>query len=180
MSEKLFSVRQAESFDTHELVRLRHAMFRAMSASGAAGRPEEVEDDSWYQAAEGALVDGTDRGTLAAFVIDAVEPPPRGDATSERKLIACAIATLDVRLPGPGFPRGLSGSISSVFVEPAHRGRGLARAVVSACLAWLDAKHVEVIDIHATPDAEQLYRSAGFREARSLALRRMALPTSNN
>ena len=63
--------------------------------------------------------------------------------------------------------------MSSVFVVPEHRGRGLARAVVSAGLSWLDEMGAEVVDLHATPDAERLYRSLGFSEARSLALRRV-------
>ena len=63
--------------------------------------------------------------------------------------------------------------MSSVFVVPAHRGRGLARAVVTAGLRWLSEKGAEVVDLHATPDAERLYRSLGFSEANSLALRRV-------
>ncbi|WP_444826193.1 GNAT family N-acetyltransferase [Arthrobacter sp. H41] len=37
--------------------------------------------------------------------------------------------------------------MSSVFVEPAHRGRGFARAVVSAGLSWLDGQGAEVVDL---------------------------------
>lgn len=64
--------------------------------------------------------------------------------------------------------------MSSVFVEPTHRGRGLARAVVSAGVAWLDEQGAEVVDLHATPQAETLYRSLGFAEPASAALRRLS------
>jgi GNAT superfamily N-acetyltransferase len=60
-------------------------------------------------------------------------------------LLACFVVTLEDRLPGPGFPRGTSGSMSSVFVAREHRGRGLARAVVSAGLTWLDEMSAEVV-----------------------------------
>lgn len=164
-------VRQADARDVAELVRLRHAMFRAMAATGAAASPERVEDDSWYPAARAAIADRMARGVLGAFVIDdsgAVTQRPR-----ERGLVACAVATLGAGLPGPGFPRGRNGSMSTVFVEPAHRGRGLARALVEAALEWLDDHRAEVIDLHATPQAERLYREFGFDSPRSPALRRL-------
>lgn len=144
-------------------------MFRAMAASGAAGRPDAVEDTSWYPAAREVVVARMTRGTLAAFVVDERPSATGGGAP----LVACAVVTLEDRLPGPGFPRGTSGSMSSVFVMSEHRGRGLARAVVSAGLSWLTGMGAEVVDLHATPDAERLYRSLGFSEANSVALRRV-------
>lgn len=148
-------------------------MFRAMAVAGASGRPQDVDDTSWYPAAQEAIASRIAQGTLAAFVIDGEQPTIVGENQEGALLLACAVVTLEDRLPGPGFPRGTSGSMSSVFVAPEHRGRGLARAVVSAGLSWLDEMSAEVVDLHATPDAERLYRSLGFSEARSLALRRV-------
>lgn len=164
-------VREARQEDAAELVRLRHEMFRAMAKAGAAGRAQDVDDTSWYSAAQEAIALRMSQGTLAAFVIDD-KPDPAGDDAHIR-LSACAVVTLEDRLPGPGFPRGTSGSMSSVFVTPEQRGRGLARAVVTAGLSWLNEMNAEVVDLHATPDAAHLYRSLGFSEARSLALRRL-------
>lgn len=165
-------IRRAGTSDVEELVRLRHRMFQAMASTGAAGRPDEVEDSSWYPAARKAFLDQMSRTVLAAFVVDdPSNADPRGE--SGHSLVACAVVTIEERLPGPGFPRGTGGSMSSVFVEPAYRGCGLARAVVDAGVAWLDEQGVEVIDLHATREAEGLYRSLGFEEGRSLALRRL-------
>ncbi len=150
-------------------------MFRAMTEAGAAGRPQDVDDTSWYPAAREAIASRIARGTLAAFVIDDVKPDV-GENHKRALLLACAVVTLEDRLPGPGFPNGTSGSMSSVFVTPEHRRRGLARAVVSAGLSWLDEMGAEVVDLHATPDAVCLYRSLGFSESRSLALRRVNRP----
>lgn len=168
-------VRKAEPEDAPELVRLRHAMFRAMAEAGAAGRPQDVDDTSWYPAAQAAIASRIARGSLAAFVIDD-EKSDVGENHGRALVLACAVVTLEDRLPGPGFPRGMSGSMSSVFVVPEHRGCGLARAVVSAGLSWLDEMGAEVVDLHATPDAERLYRALGFSEARSVALRRVNHP----
>lgn len=167
-------VRKARPEDAPELVRLRHAMFRAMAEAGAAGRARDVDDTSWYAAAEEAIALRITQGTLAAFVVD--EEPGMSGTDRRSRLLACAVATLEDRLPGPGFPRGTSGSMSTVFVAPKQRGRGLARAVVTAGLSWLDEMGAEVVDLHATPDAAHLYRSLGFSEARSLALRRLNKP----
>lgn len=165
-------VRKARPDDAPELVRLRHAMFQAMAAAGAASRPQDTDDTSWYPAAEEAIVSRITQGTLAAFVID---DKAAGVARNHEGavLLACSVVSLENRLPGPGFPRGISGSMSTVFVAPAHRGLGLARAVVSAGLEWLSKMGAEVVDLHATPDAESLYRSLGFSEAPSLALRQI-------
>lgn len=168
--------RRARKEDVAELVRLRHSMFRAMAAMGAGGRAEEVEDSRWYTAAMAAFEDRMARGVLAAFVVDDPAATIEAPAVSP-PLVACAVATIGDRLPGPGYPRGTSGAMSSVYVEQNHRGRGFARAVVAGALAWLDECGAEVVDPHATAPAAPLYRSLGFAEPRSVALRRL-LPTS--
>ena len=157
-------VRPADAGDLTEVIRLRQAMFGEMASAGVAARPASVQDTSWHEAARAVLTEHLSAGTSAAFVIE---------AEHGGTLIACAVAGLDRRLPGPGFPTGLSGGMSSVYVEPAHRGRGLARAVAGAALDWLTAHGAEVVDIHATPAATPLYRSLGFAEPGSLSLRRL-------
>lgn len=50
--------------------------------------------------------------------------------------------------------------------------RGHSRATVTALLGWLRGTGIRIVDLHATPDAEPLYRSLGFTEPtkRSLVL----------
>lgn len=157
-------MRRAETADVAELIRLRHAMFREMESAGVAGRPDKVEDVSRYPAASRLLTEQLTTGAVGAFVV--------ADANGA-SLIACAVATVEQRLPGPGFSTGRAGSMSSVFVDPRHRGCGLARAVVAAAVSWLDAQGAEVTDIHTTPAAAHLYRSLGFAEPKSASLRRL-------
>lgn len=52
-------------------------MFRAMAETGAAGRPQDVDDTSWYPAAQEAIASRIAQGTLAAFVIDVEQPTER-------------------------------------------------------------------------------------------------------
>ena len=167
MSPTPCSVRRAEARDAAELVRLRHGMFLAMAERATDDRPREVDDTSWYAAAITEVEQQMSHGVLAAFVVDERD----GGAT----LVAAAIATLHRHLPGPAFPRGLRGSVSSVFVEEACRRQGLARLVVSAGLEWLDEQGAELVDLHATPQALGLYRSLGFVERSAPSLRRLRM-----
>jgi GNAT superfamily N-acetyltransferase len=164
-------VRRAGVDDAADVVRLRQAMFEAMASAGAAARPEDAASTGWHPAGIRELERQFAEERSAAFVVDG--PRPNGGRAVQRpgQLIACAVATLDQRLPGPGFPTGLSGSMHTVFVETPYRRHGLARLVVSAGLAWLSERGAETVDLHATPDAEPLYRSLGFTEPRSVALR---------
>lgn len=116
-------VREADHTDAAELVRLRHCMFRSMTAAGVSSSTGEVEDASWYEAAAAAIRAQMASRVLAAFVVD---QPPRTVAAplSGPALIGCGIVTLHQHLPGPGFATGLGGSMSSVYVEVPHRGRG--------------------------------------------------------
>jgi hypothetical protein len=50
----------------------------------------------------------------------------------------------------------------------------MARAVMVALLQWFDQRRVPVVELHATPDGEPLYRSLGFGEEGGVALRRRA------
>jgi GNAT superfamily N-acetyltransferase len=164
-------VRRAGVHDVAEVVRLRQAMFEAMASAGVAARPEEAASTTWQPAAIGELERQFAEQRSAGFAVHAPRPNGGRAVQGAGQLIACAVATLDQRLPGPGFPTGLSGSMHTVFVEAPYRHQGLARLVVSAALAWLSERGAETVDLHATPEAEPLYRSLGFTEPRSAALR---------
>ena len=165
-------VRTAVPDDAPELVRLRKLMFDAMShAPVAPARPEAAPDspeggsDAWHGVAEALL-----RKTLAdpgsnfgVFVVDDEERPGR--------LAACAIGTLEQRLPAPGHPDGRFGFIFNICTDPDRRRRGYARACTEALLAWFDARGATRLDLHATSAGLELYRSLGFAE-HSIALSR--------
>ncbi|MEU3573156.1 GNAT family N-acetyltransferase [Kitasatospora sp. NPDC036755] len=64
----------------------------------------------------------------------------------------------------PGPVQGLSvGHIASVATDPAQRRRGHARRAVTAVHDWLAARGCGRIDLTASPDAEALNRSLGYR-----------------
>ena len=60
--------------------------------------------------------------------------------------------------------RAIFAYIADVFVLPAHRGRGVATAIVQAILAHPDLQGLRRIELH-TLDAHPLYAACGFRPA---------------
>ncbi|MER5785742.1 GNAT family N-acetyltransferase [Streptomyces mobaraensis] len=163
------TTRAARPEDAAEIVRLRRLMFAAMNGYDSPG--------AWEAAAEGIvrerLSDPSPR--LGAFVVDGT---PAGESGVPH-LAACAVGTVEQRLPAPGHPTGRFGFVFSVCTDDRYRGRGFGRATTEALLGWFAAQGVTRVDLHATPDAERLYRSLEFAEhstALSLDVSRSPLP----
>ncbi|WUD76790.1 GNAT family N-acetyltransferase [Streptomyces sp. NBC_00510] len=147
-------VRPARPDDAAELVRLRRLMFLAMS-----GRDEP---GPWEAAAEERAreqLGGGGARWLGAFVVDG--DPAVADGPH---LAACAVGRVEERLPAPGHPAGRFGFVFNVCTDTRYRGLGYARATTQALLAWFAEQGVTRVDLHATPEAEPLYRSLGFAE----------------
>ncbi|MFG2832607.1 GNAT family N-acetyltransferase [Streptomyces sp. NPDC048434] len=153
--------RAAVPEDAAELVRLRRLMFLAMNGRDSPG--------SWERDAEATArrqLTGP-RARLAGFVVAGAE-------AGAPHLAACALGTIEERLPAPSHPTGRFGFVFNVCTDPRYRGRGYARATTEALLGWFAERGVTRVDLHATDDAEPLYRSLGFSEhstALSLDLR---------
>ncbi|BDM70629.1 N-acetyltransferase [Streptomyces nigrescens] len=148
----MIEIRAAAPGDAAELVRLRRLMFRAMNG--------EDQPGGWEQEAEAVarrLLSGPEP-RLGAFVV-------AGDgAAGAPHLAACAVGTVEQRLPAPGHPSGRFGFVFNVCTDPRYRGRGYARATTEALLDWFAEQGVSRVDLHATDGAEPLYRSLGFHE----------------
>ncbi|MFG2907366.1 GNAT family N-acetyltransferase [Kitasatospora sp. NPDC048286] len=137
-------LRRAVPSDAAELTRLRLVML----ASAGSFPP-----DSWTAECERWFTDRlADDERFAAFVID--------DGT---RLLSCAVGQYTDRMPRPGQGPYV-GHISSVATDPAHRHQGHARRVVAAVHEWLTAHGCGYISLTASPDAEDLYRSLGYRD----------------
>ena len=153
-------IREAEPDDAAELVRLRRLMFQGMHGRD---EPGPWEQDAEHMARRLLLAQargegvGERFGSFGAFVVD-------GDEPGRPQLAACAVGTVEERLPAPLHPAGRFGFVFNVCTDVRYRGRGLARATTEALLEWLAAQGVTRVDLHASGDAERLYRSMGFAE----------------
>ncbi|MFI1970845.1 GNAT family N-acetyltransferase [Streptomyces cinnamoneus] len=145
--------RPARPGDASEIVRLRRLMFAAMSGEDSPGDWERTAEEI----ARRQLAD-TSRPGLCGFVVD-------GDpAAGGPHLAACSLGRIEERLPAPGHPTGRFGFVFTVCTDPRYRGRGFARATTEALLELFAARGVTRVDLHATEEAEALYRSLGFAE----------------
>ncbi|MER8185946.1 GNAT family N-acetyltransferase [Kitasatospora sp. NPDC094015] len=136
------AVRPAGPGDADELLRLRVAVLD--------GSP--VTDD-WRATFRDDMRErlGADP-SLLAFVV-----PVDADT-----LAACAIGIVYRGYRGPTHPGGLWGRVHTVVTDPAHRGRGHARATTTALVGALRAAGCSSIELRATEAGAPLYRSLGF------------------
>ncbi|WP_042412413.1 GNAT family N-acetyltransferase [Streptacidiphilus anmyonensis] len=163
----MIPVRPALPHDAPELVRLREVMFASMRsapvATEASGDWKALTEKILRSALEG---DDPSGPVFGVFVVDDDERPGR--------LAACAVGTLEQRLPGPGHPDGLFGFVFNICTDPDRRRRGYARACTEALLAWFDEKGATRLDLHASTLGQHIYRDLGFTEY-STALSRTTL-----
>lgn len=152
-------VRPAEVGDVPELIRLRALMFRSMGVA---------DDGDWRDQCAEHLRRGLRDGAILAEVVDR----PGADD----RLAACGVAVVNERLPGPGVANGRYGYIQSVVTDEGYRRLGLARAVMVVLIAKLERRGVAAIDLHATAEGEELYRSLGFGDSFTPELQRRSSP----
>ena len=72
-----------------------------------------------------------------------------------------------VALPWPPGPRELSGRLPivyNIYTEPAHRRRGLARAIMQTIHAWCLQAGYGTVGLAASDEGRALYESLGYRE----------------
>jgi GNAT superfamily N-acetyltransferase len=151
----LMDARPARPIDAPEVVRLASVMFESMGV--------DATSSDWLEPALRNVRERLD-DDLAVFVVD--------DPLVSGRLIASAAGTIAQRLPTPMNPHGRAGYVQWVCTDPGYRGQGLGRHVMTALLAWYEARDVRAIELHSTPMAESLYLSLGFGDSGPRALRR--------
>ena len=52
--------------------------------------------------------------------------------------------------------------VYNVYTEPAHRRRGLARAIMDAIHTWCREAGVTSVALNASPDGRPLYEALGY------------------
>lgn len=64
--------------------------------------------------------------------------------------------------PSPRDPRGGLGFIYNVYVDPAHRRRGIARATLETMHQWAHDRGLGALALHASEDGRPLYEALGY------------------
>jgi len=131
--------------------------------------PESLRED-WRAVVSEFIAHARARGAFAAFLAE-MDSEVLGTA-------ACQIYTgLYPEIQRPAAH--LAGYVWGVYVEPAHRRRGVAASLTRAAIDHLEAAGCTRVRLHASRQGEPVYRRLGFRgtNERDLELRGPA-PTS--
>lgn len=83
-------------------------------------------------------------------------------AEMDGRPVGGALLELKEALPSPLTPQRVRGYLFNVYVAPEARGAGLARRLTEAALAEAQRLGLEMVELHASREAEALYRGMGF------------------
>ncbi|MFE9398175.1 GNAT family N-acetyltransferase [Streptomyces flavidovirens] len=159
--------RAAVAADIDELIRLRGHLLGPPSGSGSGGAPAPYratgpeQERAWresYRRWLGKWLEAD--GPVLVVVVS--EPATGCSDPGRRKLLACATAVVDERAPSPACLSGRAGWIQSVVVDPAARGQGLGSEIVRYAVRRLKDQGADEVFLQTTPEANRLYRRAGF------------------
>lgn len=149
-----FTIRPATTADIPTLIRHRRSMWWDMD------RRDEAALLLMHQAATdyftAAVPDGSYRGFLA---LDATGNPIGGGGI----VISPWPGSLGQRSP-------LRAMIVNVYVEPGHRRRGIARALLETMIAWCRENDFASVGLHASDAGRPLYEQLGFTPTTEMRL----------
>ena len=77
-------------------------------------------------------------------------------------LVGMAWLALLPRVPRPGCSTRVSGDLQSVYVEPAHRGRGLGAALIEAASRIATKRGADRVTVSAGSRSVPLYERCGY------------------
>ncbi len=148
-----FEIRRATDGDLALLVAFRLAMFRDMGWTDEARLEELAPLYAAY------VEEASARGDFAGWV-----------AESGGRAVG-SVALLWERVPPT--VRNLSGRqayVLALYVEPAHRRRGIATALLGAAVEHAKAHGADVVSLHYSPAGRELYERFGFAPSPEMRL----------
>jgi len=129
--------------ETHVAHRI--AMFRDMEMGSEEGLKRMAE--AFRHLLRGWLVTGQCRGLVLE---------------DEGRVVASVLMLLKDTVPTPVTPLSVRGYLFNVYTDPSHRRRGLAARLTDAALDLARDLGIEIMELHASLEAEGLYQRMGF------------------
>jgi GNAT superfamily N-acetyltransferase len=139
-----YRVRPATVDDADALVHHRIAMFTDMGLT--------FDQDTLARAYRAWLAELMPEGRYLGWVA----------VTEAGEVVAGGGITLLPWPPGPRYVGDRLAYVYNVYTEPAHRGRGLARRVMTDIHDWCRAEGVTSLALNASRAGEPLYASMGY------------------
>jgi GNAT superfamily N-acetyltransferase len=139
------TLRPSTPADLETHVAHRIAMFRDMEMGTEEGLKRMAE--AFRPLLRSWLVTGQCRG----FVLEA-----------GGRAVASVLLLLKETLPTPVTPLTVRGYLFNVYTEPSQRRKGLAARLTDAALELARELGLEILELHASLEAEGLYQRMGF------------------
>jgi GNAT superfamily N-acetyltransferase len=139
------TLRPSSPADLETHVAHRIAMFRDMDMGSEEGLKRMAE--AFRHLLRGWLVTGQCRG----LVIE-----------DDGRIVASVLMLLKDTVPTPVTPLSVRGYLFNVYTEASHRRRGLAARLTDAALELARELGIEIMELHASLEAEGLYQRMGF------------------
>ena len=145
----------------------------AIGAVGKKDIPELIELRMAYLAADFGSIEEDDeraiRKTLPGYferhLGDDLIAFAMRDDDGTGPVASIALMLVSEKPANPRFPNGHIGTVFNVYTVPEHRRRGLAREVMSALVADTASRKLDLVELNATDEGYDLYRSIGFADA---------------
>lgn len=83
-------------------------------------------------------------------------------ARHEREIIACALLLVIEKPMSPAFITGKTGTVLNVYTKLEYRHNGHARKLMNMLLDDVSVMGLNVVELKATENGYQLYKSLGF------------------
>jgi ribosomal protein S18 acetylase RimI-like enzyme len=149
-----FAVHRASTDDIDTLVAHRRAMFVDM------GYRDEAALDAMAAKCHPWLLTRMNRGEYLAWL--AIAP--------DQSIVAGAGLWL-MDWPPHMIGSGARGNILNVYTAVEFRRRGLAGEMVKTAMQWCRSNRVDLVVLHAGPDARHLYESMGFEGTNEMRIK---------
>lgn len=159
-----FTLRRAELVDVQTLIDLRIAYLRELENFG-----DDVDLMALADATRRYFIRKMPSGDYIAWVATArptAAPELRGRL--QAKVIGTAGLFMVDRPPGVGVMSDREARLVNVYVAEAWRGRGVANALIGACIDAARRANVRRILVDDTPRGREIYERAGFTVVNSV------------
>lgn len=85
-------------------------------------------------------------------------------ARDKQEIIACAFLLVVEKPMSPAFITGKTGTVLNVYTKPNYRRKGYAKCVIKMLLNDAADMNLSVVELKATEDGYNLYKSFGFED----------------
>ncbi len=147
------TLRPSTPADLETHVAHRAAMFRDMEMGSEEGLKRMTE--AFRPLLRSWLVTGQCRGLVLE---------------DEGRAVASVLMLLKETVPTPVTPLSVRGYLFNVYTEPAHRRQGLAARLTDAALDLARELGIEIMELHASLEADGMYQRMGFAPTSEMRL----------